>query len=604
LRLFLLLICSLFYLPLSAQSLDYLWPTNSGNYLSSTFGETRSAHFHAGLDIKTWGREGYKVYASKEGILHRLLVTERGYGNAVYLKHPDGTFTVYAHMQRFNNAFQAIADSVRILDYSFEMDVIMDSLQIQVEQGDVIGYTGSTGIGPPHLHFEIRDSLEQPINALTSNLTVKDELPPVFSSIILEPLSQYSRIEGRPTSYYSRVKENRAGVYDFGEVNISGKTGLAVNVYDRANDVYNAYAVYSLALIQDSDTLFYEELNTFSYNEPSEMVLDRIAPFGSSQRGHQRLYKKDGSNNPFYIITKEQAMLIPKDSAQAYTIVASDYFGNTSRARITLAKNSRASSFSSAELNSDTEKWFWSENWASPDLKGTIDLRRENLGYPWSENQQIVQLDSSTSVNFTRITPTIPEKITTPGQRLKVRFGAHAFFDTLTVATDYEIVNNEIHISVQPEMLAIKSDYEVQFYMGDVFEPGNNYRLFQKDDSDESLDYIDSELIGRTIHGYPSKLGEFVIMPDNTAPEISYFQIYQTDYGVWKASVHVKDGETGIESSSTVFKVNEVRGIAEYDYEKDLLIYSLPGFNPKSSNTAFIEIKDKAGNTAQAKFEN
>tara|TARA_R100000388_G_C7245280_1_gene164821 strand:- start:9923 stop:11677 length:1755 start_codon:yes stop_codon:yes gene_type:complete len=584
--------------------LDYLWPTNSGNYLSSTFGETRSAHFHAGLDIKTWGREGYKVYASKEGILYRLLVTERGYGNAVYLKHPDGTFTVYAHMQRFNDAFQAMADSIRMIDYSFEMDVIMDSLQIKVEQGDVIGYTGSTGIGPPHLHFEIRDSIEQPINALTSNLTVKDELPPVFSSIILEPLSKDSRIEGRPTSYYSRVKETRSGVYDFGEVNVSGKTGFAVNVYDRANDVYNAYAVYSLALIQDSDTLFYEELNTFSYNEPSEMTLDRIAPFGSSQRGHQRLYKKDGSNNPFYIITKEQAMLIPEDSARNYTIVASDYFGNTSTAKITLVKSSRTSSSSLGELNTNPEKWFWSENWFSPDLKSTIDLRRDDLGYPWSENQQIVQLDSSTSVNFTRIKPTEPEIISTPDQRLKVRFGTHAFFDTLTVATGYDITNNEIQISIQPQMLAIKSDYQVQLYMGDAFEPGNKYRLFQKDNSDESLDYIDSELIGRTIHAYPSELGEFVIMPDSTAPEISYFQVYQTDYGVWKASVQVTDEETGIESSSAVFKVNGVRGIAEYDYEKDLLIYSLPGFDPNSSNTAYIEIKDKAGNTAQAIFEN
>jgi hypothetical protein len=595
---------ALLTIPLHAQPQGYLWPTNSGNYLSSTFGETRSAHFHAGLDIKTWGREGYKVYASKEGILYRLLVTERGYGNAIYLKHPDGKFTVYAHLQRFNDKFQSIADSIRLTDYSFEMDVILDSLNISVNQGDVIGYTGSTGIGPPHLHFEIRDSLEQPINALTSNLTVKDELPPVFSSLIVEPLNKNSRVEGRPFSHYTRVKKTQNGLFNFGEISVSGKAGLAVNVYDRANEVYNAYAVHSLALVQNTDTLFYEELNTFSYNEPSEMPLDRIAPFGSSQRGHQRLYRKDGSTNPFYIITKKESEIVLKDSAQTFTIIASDYFGNTSKAQVTLTKSPSSSAISDSDFNAQTGTWYWSENWASPDLTGSIDLTNNDLGFPWTDTEQIVKLDSSIYSNFARITPGISQQISTPDQRLKIYFGEKTFFDTLTVASSYKVIDDDIHLSIQPAMLATKSDIQIEFFMDDVFEEGNNYRLFRKNGADESLNYIDSKLIGRTIHAYPSKLGEFVIFADNTPPEISYFQIYQTDYGVWKASVEVSDKETGIASSSAIFRINGVRGIAEYDYETDLLIYTLPGFRPESSNTAYIEIKDKAGNVARTTFEN
>ncbi len=96
---------------ISAQDSLYLWPTNSGKFLSSTFGETRSAHFHAGLDIKTWGREGYKVYASKDGILSRLLITNQGYGKAIYLKHKDGSYTVYAHLQKLIPSFNVLTDS-------------------------------------------------------------------------------------------------------------------------------------------------------------------------------------------------------------------------------------------------------------------------------------------------------------------------------------------------------------------------------------------------------------------------------------------------------------------------------------------------------------
>ncbi|MGN8226296.1 M23 family metallopeptidase [Gracilimonas sp. BCB1] len=602
-RFFSIAIFSLFITAANVHAQEYLWPSASGNYLSSTFGETRSAHFHAGLDIKTWGREGYKVFASREGTLFRLLVTERGYGNAIYLKHPDGTFTVYAHLQRFNDQFQSIADSIRLPDFSFEMDAFLDTLGIQVNQGAVIGYTGSTGIGPPHLHFEIRDSLETPVNALKTNLSIQDVLPPVFSSLIVEPLTKNSRVNGQPISNYIRADKSKE-VFDFGEVKLNGKAGLAVNVYDRANDVYNAYAIYSLALVQDSDTLFYQELNRFDYNESNEMFLDRIAPFGSTRRGHQRLYHKDGSNNPFYLITKESAQISFSDSAETYTIVASDYFGNTSKATVTFVRDTLSNS-SSVSLTPNTDEWYWAENWASPDLQNTLDLTQLNSGFKWEESQHIVRIDSSKKLlQFARITPGSSQKVISPDRQLTLRFGDQAFFDTLTVAASYKMDNEQIKISIQPEMLPAKSNFGLEFFLGDYFEDDNNYRLFTIDASDGDTSYVESELIGRTIHARPSALGELTVLADNDPPEISYFNIYKTDYGKWMASVRVIDKLTGIESSSAKFFVNGKQGIAEYDYEEELLIYYLPDFKPQKVNTAVVEIKDKAGNKVSKEFQN
>lgn len=601
-RFFSIAIFSFFITAANVQAQEYLWPSASGNYLSSTFGETRSAHFHAGLDIKTWGREGYKVFASRDGILFRLLVTERGYGNAIYLQHDDGTFTVYAHLQRFNDQFQSIADSIRLQDFSFEMDAFLDTLAIQVNQGDVIGYTGSTGIGPPHLHFEIRDSLETPVNALRTNLSIKDDLPPVFSSLIVEPLTKNSRVNGQPASNYIRAGKGRE-VFDFGEVKLTGKAGLAVNVYDRANDVYNAYAVYSLALVQDSDTLFYQELNRFDYNESNEMFLDRIAPFGSTRRGHQRLFRKDGSKNPFYLITKDSAQISVSDSAETYTIVASDYFGNTSRATVTFVPDTLSKS-SSTSLTPNTDEWYWTENWASPDLQNTLDLTQLNTGFMWEESQHIVRVDSAKQLQFARFIPGTAQKIITPDRQLTLRFSDQAFFDTLTVAASYEMDNEAINIYVQPEMLPAKSNFGLEFFLGDYFEAGNNYRLFRIDASDGDTSYVESELTGRTLHARPSSLGEFTVLADNEAPEISGLNIYKTDYGKWRASVRVTDDLTGIESSSAKFIINGQRGIAEYDYEEELLIYYLPDFTPQAANTAVVEIKDKAGNIASKEFQN
>ncbi len=86
------------------------------------------------------------------------------YGKAIYLIHDDGSYTVYAHLQRFTNRFQHKADSLRLQSFSYEMDKEFENENIFVRQGEVIGYTGSTGIGPPHLHYEIRNSNNEPIN--------------------------------------------------------------------------------------------------------------------------------------------------------------------------------------------------------------------------------------------------------------------------------------------------------------------------------------------------------------------------------------------------------------------------------------------------------
>ncbi|MEX0857780.1 MAG: M23 family metallopeptidase [Balneolaceae bacterium] len=601
-RYVLLFILFLLSLPISTQAQQYLWPTDSGRFLSSTFGETRAAHFHAGLDIKTWGREGYRVFAAKDGVIHRLLITERGYGKAIYIKHADSSFTVYAHLQRFNPYLQALADSIRLLDYSFEMEMSFDSLNLKVNQGDIIGYTGSSGIGPPHLHFEIRDSLDNPVNALMSDFSLMDDRSPVFSSLIIEPIEINSKVEGNPYPTTIRAKKDDDNVYDFGEVRISGKTGLAVDVYDLANSVPNKYAVYSLSLMQDTDTLFHQKLESFTYDSSSEMFMDRIAPFGSTTRGHHRLHAKEGVNNPFYLHSSDASILEPTDSLTTYHIVASDYFGNTSKAKITLRKELPAISQEPGIAN-PLKDWYWSENWASPDLVNTIDLTHHTLGFPWKKNQQLIFINHEIPANFSRIIPGKKHRIRTPDYNLLIHFNKDVFFDTLTVAATYRIENDEPVISIQPQMLPAKKDFKLEFYLGENFDKNNNYRLFRINNGNR-LSYIKSQLIGKTIHGYPSGLGDFVIKADNDPPLVYNFRLRQTEYGQWLGVVSVEDNLSGINSKKSEFWINDVRGIAEYDYEENEIIYYLPGFTPLPSNKVHIKIEDKAGNKGGAFFEN
>ncbi|PIZ05498.1 MAG: peptidase M23, partial [Flavobacteriales bacterium CG_4_10_14_0_8_um_filter_32_5] len=83
-------------------------------YLSGNFGELRSNHFHSGLDIKTQGVEGQKVYAVADGFVSRIRNSPYGYGNAIYIDHPNGYTSVYAHLQKYEGK---IAEEIKKYQY-------------------------------------------------------------------------------------------------------------------------------------------------------------------------------------------------------------------------------------------------------------------------------------------------------------------------------------------------------------------------------------------------------------------------------------------------------------------------------------------------------
>ncbi|MEA5557356.1 M23 family metallopeptidase, partial [Nodularia spumigena CH309] len=107
--------------------------------MSASFGETRSSHFHAAIDMKTWGRIGFELYATRDGILHRVARSPFGYGNVIYLKHDDGSYSVYAHMHRFTTKIDALVDSLRWEQRVFVFDQNMEKYGIRFKKGQLVG---------------------------------------------------------------------------------------------------------------------------------------------------------------------------------------------------------------------------------------------------------------------------------------------------------------------------------------------------------------------------------------------------------------------------------------------------------------------------------
>jgi murein DD-endopeptidase MepM/ murein hydrolase activator NlpD len=166
--------------------------------LSGNYGEIRSGHFHAGIDLKTQQVTGKRVLASREGYIARIAVQSGGYGNALYLAHPGGYMTVYGHLQEF---MPDVQDYIRENQYrmkSFEVNLFPEPGMFRYSQGDLIGYSGNSGSsGGPHLHFEIRDlNTSIPLNVLNFNMPVSDNIAPRILWLAAYPQGPESLVDG------------------------------------------------------------------------------------------------------------------------------------------------------------------------------------------------------------------------------------------------------------------------------------------------------------------------------------------------------------------------------------------------------------------------
>ena len=591
--LFFLVACPL---NLISQDSTYLWPTNSGKFLSSTFGETRSAHFHAGLDIKTWGREGYKVFASKDGFLHKLLITNKGYGKAIYIKHHDGSYTVYAHLQRFNEQFQEIADSIRVneLDYSYTFEQSFEDQRIKVKKGDIIGYTGSTGIGPPHLHFEIRNSLNQPINPLLSNLAVKDTVAPVFSSVLIEPLTVKSSVSG---SFFPQEVHPINIINDityFDTVFVDGDFGLSANVYDQANSVNNKYAVYELMLILEGRTLYHEKLDRFDFAKADNMFVNRIPAVNSGKRDFQRLFGQQKFGHPFLV---EESQFSATEQGR-FEVVARDYYGNQSVAVIPVVKETRTDlRYSHKNFNKH-----WTNNWIIRNDTLNLDLRKPDQWITWDStaSQKIVTLEDP---NFTisRLSSDKHYSLTSPDYEIKVHIDSNTFFETLSLLQDVQYINDTLSIQIGVPELVNRKNLFVQVQLPTIMQGMDHLNLYQFRKGEEPS-FINSWVSGTTLNAEIPSLGNFIVLNDSLPPVIREPELVTLGNGMQTYTVKTDDNLSGIDFESALFKINGIRGIPEYDYENNSFTFYLPEFYLEPENKIYLKVSDKAGNFTYKSF--
>jgi hypothetical protein len=239
--------------------------------LSANFGELRIDHYHSGLDIKTQGVTGKEVVAAAGGYIYRIGVAPGGFGNALYLKHPSGYSTVYAHLDRFTPEIDSYIKKSQYEKKSFMVTLFPPADKFPVSQGDIIAYSGNSGgSGGPHLHYEIRKSdSEVPVNPLLFEFGIADDIKPVLEKLVIYPAGNSTLINGSNSTTKISVSggNGKYSIPSGNVITISGPAGFGIKSYDLLNESYNKCAVYSIELKIDSTTKFKYIQDMFTFSE-------------------------------------------------------------------------------------------------------------------------------------------------------------------------------------------------------------------------------------------------------------------------------------------------------------------------------------------------
>jgi hypothetical protein len=305
--------------------------------LSGTFAELRSNHFHSGLDIKTQGKEGFKTYAAAEGYISRIKISRYGYGKALYVTHPNGYTTVYAHLQKFAPKIEAYVKEEQYKKESFELELFPKAEYLKISAKEVIAYTGNTGgSGGPHLHFEIRDKQEQPMNPMLFGLDIKDTTKPVIYDVFAYPLSEDSHINGETSRVKIRVIKLPDGQYKTEQITAFGTIGFGIISTDRQDFAANKNGVYFITTSFNGSKSLEVDFKRFSFDETKHLnrYID-YSYFFETKKRIQKLFIE--SNNPLKLLKNHgnQGMVTVEDDTNSiFKISVNDFKGNQSNLSI------------------------------------------------------------------------------------------------------------------------------------------------------------------------------------------------------------------------------------------------------------------------------
>lgn len=553
----------------------YIYPVNPGRpgSLAGTMGELRSTHFHSGIDIRTNNQIGFPVLASKSGYISRVSVSPSGYGNIVYITHPDGNTTLYAHLNNFKGAIAKYVLDEQYKRKTFTIDLNFTAEQFPVKQGDTIALSGNTGSsGGPHLHFDIRDRNNFALDPLkVANFPeVPDKLPPAAEKIALRTLDINSRINDQFGRFEFHALAKSPSQYTIASpIMASGVIGIELIAKDRLAPNSPFYGGVNFIEVEvDSQIVFRQDIEKINVAQTREIYT--MMDFRTMRAKGTRFYKlfiDDGNNLDFYRQSPGDGRIVIDPKKQSYVrITLRDSYDNKSTVSFRIMPMPPAREVSSLPPMKEAIDYEFVENAlmistkTCPDSTASLMMYSKGNGTPiipsyFNTNRSVYLIDlrkvmpdsvvaCSGSV-VTHLKELIPPntKYTYYSDEMDITFPEGALYDTLylaakytnlgkgrevfTIADRYIPLNKSINVTLKPG-----ESYSINTKLGVYRVIGKSYSYVGRGKwSDNEISFSTREF------------GDFALLEDNEPPSIRAIQVDRSS-----ARFKIRDDLSGIDT--------------------------------------------------------
>ena len=526
--------------------------------LSGTFGELRTNHFHSGIDIKTNRVEGLNIYSYEKGYISRIQVSTYGYGKAIYITHPDGKITVYAHLSKFSEKIQNYVKDIQYKRKKFAIKVYPKESEILIEKNEIIGYSGNTGSSSgPHLHFELRDKNNMPVNPLKyRNIEIIDTIIPSLKGVYYKELKYKN---GKLEDNYSRFKkikfiENDNGKYLTDTIYTNGVIGFGVNSFDLMNNSNNVYGLNKIITKINDSVNFKINFDKFSFDEWT--YINTYVDYAYFKRTNEKIQKLYIENiNPLNLYDRNlgDGALKLNDSKNIlidYKIILFDFNNNTTVINIPIV-------FTDQRKEEIFQK------------KGNINIQKN-----------------------------LDKKIRLENYFVEFKKGTFDYNTSLTISES----NNTINID--NDTIPLRKPFTIKYSLKNIDDSRKKYLYLGMKGPKNYHFFISSEKFNDSIIGHAKKLGKFKILTDSIPPDINFSNLKNDQWisNRKKLTIKINDNESGIKSFNGW--INNKWILLEYESKKNMLTYD---FEDKvnsndSKNELVVSVKDNCGNVSMKKI--
>ncbi len=596
----------------------YMFPIKPGetNSLSGTMGELRSNHYHAGLDIRTEGRIGLPVYAAADGYISRIAVSVGGYGNAVYIQHPNGTTTVYAHLDRFTDPHASFIRETQYRQQTFDINLYFDASDFPVKKGDVIAYSGNSGSsGGPHVHFDLRDSKQDLLNPLSYGFSeIKDNTAPVAISLALKTLDKESRVNGKFGRFEFKVRQEGNKFFIDEPLTACGNIGVELYAYDLLDNSRFRCGIKEITVKVDDQQTFKQDISTFAFSEQRNILvhMDYKAMRSTGKRYH-KLYVDDGNFMRFYETNDRKGKLKIADGTD-YPVRVSmkDTYGNESILAFTIRGSESDGKLASQDKSLDRFELIDNTlmigvNYDAAEEVEPVGLRASaeqlispsyvaggsQASYLWDMREKlphVIRIEEDLHEMSYKETIYPADGGTYEDEFIKLNFTRNAVFDTLYLTTGYKAdtmkgvefftfgdpfipMRNRISVALKPQ-LAYSDPSKLAVY--EVDSKGNT-------------SYAGGEWYGAGLTFRTRDFGTYSLREDLEKPEITALTLNQNSL-----RFRISDKMSGVKEYNCY--VNGEWVLMNYDYKRDLIWSEKRDENMKFTGEVKLVVRDNVNN--------